>query len=414
MYLRAMCPASQFAYAWGKIVSSTCVAMILGGPLAALVLSACAGGAPNGWEAWQWIFVLQGAPAVALGLLLPCLLPASPAALGLGAGPDAEEVKQLYLDCLAAEGLNAGAAGGGDEEDGAPAQQQRQRRPGCRTLCQMCGDRRFWAFGLSSFLSGAGFWGIVFWIPRVVDNVSEAWHDDHPHERWVEGNATAYAALVGEGLVPGAADGAAGTALTAPVNGTAAGAALEAAATKAFVGLSLEYESDGARALQLTLLLCAVPYTGAVLGTLLNSWHSDATRERPGHVMAALTTGAFGLFLTQQTLRRPIANLISLTVTAFGFWGISGPFWGYVNEYTPEEAVAAVLAPMINSAGSMGGIVGPVIVGYIYENTDSYRPALVLLCFMTICAMFPLCCMLPPKPDFRDFSSAKRRPMPMH
>lgn len=94
-FLRLFVPRSEFGFAYGLIVSATCLAMVVGGPFAALVAVAAGGGAPGGLVGWQWLFLAQGLPAVAIGLLLPCWLPGSPAMVNFGEGTEGDEDKRF-------------------------------------------------------------------------------------------------------------------------------------------------------------------------------------------------------------------------------------------------------------------------------------------------------------------------------
>lgn len=67
------------------------------------------------------------------------------------------------------------------------------------------------------------------------------------------------------------------------------------------------------------------------------------------------------------------------------------PFWGFVNLLTPDDQEAAIMSPLINTFGSLGGIFGPILVGYIHEEYGSYRPALLFLAATELIATIPLC-----------------------
>jgi MFS family permease len=138
-------------------------------------------------------------------------------------------------------------------------------------------------------------------------------------------------------------------------------------------------------------LLCAVPYVGAAVGNLVVSWHSDHTGERKWHLVVALVCAASGFAFTSASLTSPVGCLFALTVTASAIWGASGPFWGLVHELTPCDAEANVLIPMINSIGSLGGLLGPFLVGFIRERSKTYRTALMLMAILSVAAAIPIC-----------------------
>jgi MFS family permease len=283
-FLRLFLPKNQFGFAYGMIVASMCTAMVCGGPLAASVMELTGDGEPGGLAGWQWLFLAQGLPAVALGLSLFCWLPAKPVDIDFGSSEKAVEVKRAYLQKLQDESFAAKASSAG--RDGAA-----DKKAGCVTLRRLCGDTRMWAFATCFFFHSVGFWGLVFWVPRVVGAVLADSEADPEHLTSIMGSSTnATISLVAEEL--------------ADIRHVDEAEPVETVSV-------------------LVLCLSAVPYLGAVAGSLLNSWHSDRTGERRWHLICSLLLGSFGLFLTASTLHQPKANMISLTLTAFGLYACS-------------------------------------------------------------------------------------------
>lgn len=69
-----------------------------------------------------------------------------------------------------------------------------------------------------------------------------------------------------------------------------------------------------------------------------------------------------------------------------------------MNELTPDDQDAAIMSPMINSFGSIGGMVGPVMVGLIHEHFGSYRPVFLFFAWTELMASIPLLyCLRRPK-----------------
>jgi len=140
-------------------------------------------------------------------------------------------------------------------------------------------------------------------------------------------------------------------------------------------------------------LLCAVPFLGAVAGNLLVAWHSDKMGERKWHLVLCLLGASGGLVFTASAITAPVACLFSLTVTAAAMWGVAGPFWGLLNELTPCDEEALVLAPLVNSIGNLGGVFGPWMLGWIREHSKTYRPALAAMALFQVAAAIPICCL---------------------
>jgi MFS family permease len=309
-YLRAFVPLSEFSYAFGLISSACCVAMVMGGPIAAVVSEMTSETdyvrgeetiGPMGFATWQWLFIVQGAPAVILGFVLPCWLPSEPSEIEFN-GPEARNLKELYVERLKVESFtNAAKTDVDDEESG---NLKDKTVAGCTTLCGLCFEPRMWAFAFSIFFHSLGFWGVIFWVPRVVGGVlassSELGHTDGPDS----GDSHGFAGLT-----------------------------LDHQAVKIFHAVNSTHLSPDVLDVEIAnfktvsvvvLLLSAIPYMGAVVGNLWVAWHSDKYNERRMHVIGACALGSFGLVMTASTLHRPIINLLALTITAGAFWGVSG------------------------------------------------------------------------------------------
>jgi MFS family permease len=314
-YLRTFVPMSKFSYAFGLISSACCVAMVMGGPIAAVVFKLTKDtdtdklsadqeeiDGPMGLTTWQWLFLCQGAPVVLLGLILPCWLPSEPSEI-VFKGPEASNLRKVYLQRLKSESFaNAARAEKSDDEELATLKEKTVA--GCATLCSLCFEPRMWAFATSIFFHSLGFWGVIFWVPRVV------------------GGVLASSSSLGKTDGPDSSDS----------HGFAA-VHLSHHAVKIFHETNSTHLSPDVLDLQIAnfktvsvvvLLLSAIPYMGAVVGNLWVAWHSDKYNERKMHVIGACALGSFGLVLTASTLHRPMLNLLALTLTAGAFWGVSG------------------------------------------------------------------------------------------
>jgi cyanate permease len=82
---------------------------------------------------------------------------------------------------------------------------------------------------------------------------------------------------------------------------------------------------------------------------------------------------------------------------------------------TPDDQEAAIMAPLINTFGSLGGIFGPILVGYIHEKYGSYRPALLFLAGTELIATVPLCyCLMEPEYAGRSTKTYKQKRAAIH
>lgn len=142
MYLTYWYPAQRRARIVAIFMSGVAVAGVVGGPLSGWIMSHFGG--HGGLAGWQWLFLLEGLPAVALGVLTLALL---------DDGIDdanwlSDEEKALLKHELA--------------RDGAPRAQWGLRH--------VFGSSRVWILALVYFLLVMGLYGVGFWLPQLIRN----------------------------------------------------------------------------------------------------------------------------------------------------------------------------------------------------------------------------------------------------
>lgn len=67
LYLTYWFPNDRRAKAFGMFMSASALAGVIGGPLAGTIMTSLDGA--NGWQGWQWVFLLEGIPSVLAGLV---------------------------------------------------------------------------------------------------------------------------------------------------------------------------------------------------------------------------------------------------------------------------------------------------------------------------------------------------------
>ena len=118
--------------------------------------------------------------------------------------------------------------------------------------------------------------------------------------------------------------------------------------------------------------LYAVPYLITMAGMILNSQHSDRTRERRGHLAFALAWA--GVMLLGGVLLSSISPLLSfalIVMVGAGSYGGHGPFWAIPSETLPRRVAGSAMG-LINAIGNLGGYVGPYIAGYLNKRTGNF------------------------------------------
>jgi ACS family tartrate transporter-like MFS transporter len=146
LYLTRWFPARERARAVASFMTATAVAGLVGGPISGALLRMEGIG---GLAGWQWLFLLEGLPAVVLG---------AGVLLYLTEGPEeatwlpAEERRWL-VDRLTRERA---------------ASEAHERFSVRRSLT----SGHIWALGVLYFLVVTSMYGVAFWLPQIVRNLS--------------------------------------------------------------------------------------------------------------------------------------------------------------------------------------------------------------------------------------------------
>jgi ACS family tartrate transporter-like MFS transporter len=146
LYLTYWFPAAVRARAIARFMTATAIAGVVGGPLSGLLLGLDGVG---GLRGWQWLFLLEGAPAVLLGAIVLLRLPNGPA-----------DAKFLAPDERARLAARVAA--------------ERPPPEGHTTLRAALASGRVWLLGLLYFLLVNGFYGVSLWLPQLVQRLSGA------------------------------------------------------------------------------------------------------------------------------------------------------------------------------------------------------------------------------------------------
>jgi sugar phosphate permease len=142
-------------------------------------------------------------------------------------------------------------------------------------------------------------------------------------------------------------------------------------------------------------VLLALPFIVGIIAMILNSWHSDNSEERRGHM--ALTFAVGGIFLIMGVLmsgRWPHFAYACVCLTAVGTYGHLGPFWAIPTETLPRN-VAGPAIGFVNAVGNLGAFVGSFVVGYLNKNTGGFLYGFGLLGIALLIAS-ALCLFLSP------------------
>jgi len=117
-------------------------------------------------------------------------------------------------------------------------------------------------------------------------------------------------------------------------------------------------------------LVNAVPFLIASFAMVLWGRRSDRAHERVWHTAIALFVSAAGLGACLY-ITALIPTVLALSVALVGCFALKGPFWALSTEWLAAGAAAAGIA-QINAIGNLAGFVGPFLLGWIKDLTDSY------------------------------------------
>lgn len=147
LFLTYWFPSQLRAQAISVMVLGTSFASIIGSPLSGAIMDFMDGW--GGLSGWQWVFVIEGLPAVLLGVIVFAVLRNGP---GEAKWLSADQ-KDLVIADLAAERLAQTAAGIGHR------------------FADAFRNPNIWCIVLANFCNLSTLYGIQFWLPTIIKKV---------------------------------------------------------------------------------------------------------------------------------------------------------------------------------------------------------------------------------------------------
>jgi ACS family tartrate transporter-like MFS transporter len=146
LYLTYWFPMEARGSAVARFMTATAIAGVIGGPVSGLLLKM---NGVAGLAGWQWLFLMEGLPAVVLGFLVFMILPDGPKeARWLSAQEKAWIISRV-------------------KEEG-----EAQRIHGHATLGEALRSGRVWTLASIYFAVVISFYGISLWLPQIVKSLS--------------------------------------------------------------------------------------------------------------------------------------------------------------------------------------------------------------------------------------------------
>ncbi|MFC3051946.1 MFS transporter [Kordiimonas pumila] len=280
-YLTNWFPSNMRGRVIGGFLIAVPLSSVLGAPISTSLLEITV----LGFKGWQTMFLLEGLPAIILGIAVLFLLPNRPSSAKW-----LTDTEQKILEDLL-------------ERDRTPTQHT-SLKAGLLNL-------NVWRFALIYLGLVIGLYGFSFWSPQII---------------------------------------------------------------KAFGGISN---------IQVGLISIA-PYALAAIALYWWGKKSDDAHDRALYLALPAFLG-FAAFAVSTLIDNPVLNLVALTCGAIGIYATLPVFWTLPTAALQGTAAAGGIA-LINSIGNLGGYVGPVVIGYLHEQTNSFNGGMLALAAAMLCA----------------------------
>jgi ACS family tartrate transporter-like MFS transporter len=122
-----------------------------------------------------------------------------------------------------------------------------------------------------------------------------------------------------------------------------------------------------------------IPYLASVVAIILWGYSSDRSGDRIWHVALPTLLAAFG-FAGAAIFADDLLVLLCLTLAMMGLLAAASPHFVLASSFLRGSAAAGSIA-LLNSGTSLGGFVGPFLVGVLREQTGNYALAMAVLAF---------------------------------
>src|ERR1700736_4231366 len=136
----------------------------------------------------------------------------------------------------------------------------------------------------------------------------------------------------------------------------------------------------------------AIPFLAGLIGMLILGSSSDRMRERRWHFAIPQLTAALALGVWFFIPHSNVVLIAVFTLVGFGTVAYLPSFWALPSAFLTSSAAAAAVG-FINCTASIGGFVGPKIIGNLSQRTDSFNTGFIFMiaCF-TIASLLVLLC----------------------
>ncbi|MEM4086212.1 MAG: MFS transporter [Saccharolobus sp.] len=117
--------------------------------------------------------------------------------------------------------------------------------------------------------------------------------------------------------------------------------------------------------------LSIIPYVIASISLILIARYADKKQNHKLVTFIVFLIAGIGLALSASTESIFILSFILFAIAAIGIYSFLSPFWAIPQKFLHADAAAASIG-LINAVGNLGGIAGPIIVGFLESLTGSF------------------------------------------
>jgi len=135
-----------------------------------------------------------------------------------------------------------------------------------------------------------------------------------------------------------------------------------------------------------------IPFVAGLIGMLVLGSSSDRMGERRWHFAIPQLTAAIALGVWFLISHSDVLLIVVFTLLGFGTVAYLPSFWALPSAFLTSSAAAAAVG-FINCTASIGGFVGPKIIGNLSQRTGSFNTGFIFMiaCF-TIASLLVLLC----------------------
>lgn len=323
-YLSRFYAPQALGTAYAAAATSTAFAQVIGSPLAASILLLDGLFHVSGW---QWLFLIEGLTSIGFGIVIYAYLPRSASSF-LNHEDNTWLHQQKHSSQFHIDG-----------NDGHESRSGRDWRLEITRFVKVFLDWRSHYLGAVFFTIMQAMYGYVFFIPMIIDSFLYSSDGANEDTQTSRNETVSSSCSGGEG----------------------------------------GHSSQGNSAS--VALLSMVPFTVASIAMIVVGKLSEMRNERRYHAFFSVILGAVCmnlLSLTMYLAMPPWVSFVILTLGAASVWSHHGPFITWPSEYFDRNSATLAFA-IINSFGSLGGFLGPTVLGFLAQSTGGYGVALAIL-----------------------------------